>query len=386
MPRLSMLHVLGDSKFGGDSVMVVALGRAAQQMDLDVDVLATHDVFQEVICENGLGLVDLDVIRRPIRPVWEGRGILRLARFLRESSYSLVHTHTSKAGFVGRLASRLAGIPAVVHTVHGFAFHEQSSLLSQTAYSTLERVAARFCDRIITVSEHHRERAIQLGIGKADQVVAIPNGTCLNGIEPTGPRASVRARLGLHPDEFVLLSTGRLAEQKGLEYLIRAMPLCRESIDPTKVLLAGEGPLRQHLERLAVEQRVGDLVQFLGMRDDIADLLHACDLVVLPSLWEGMSISLLEAMAAGKPIITTTIASNLEVTRNGEGALLVPPKAPVELAAAIQTVATNPTCRKRLANRAKEIQREHYTMERMVEAYMKQYQDLFRRKGLETRS
>jgi glycosyltransferase involved in cell wall biosynthesis len=99
-----------------------------------------------------------------------------------------------------------------------------------------------------------------------------------------------------------------------------------------------------------------------------------------------MSISLLEAMAAGKPIITTTIASNLEVTRKGEGALLVPPKAPVELADAIKTIATNPACRTRLARRAKEIQRDRYTMERMVEAYMMQYSELLREKGIKAQS
>jgi glycosyltransferase involved in cell wall biosynthesis len=180
-------------------------------------------------------------------------------------------------------------------------------------------------------------------------------------------------------DEFLVLSTGRLAEQKGLEYLIRAVPLVPTGGRSLKVLLAGDGPLRDELRSLASKLGVEHKVRFLGFRDDIGDLLTAADLVALPSLWEGLSISLLEAMAAGKPVVTTTIGSNREVTGDGYAALLVPPKDPDRLASAIGHLMVDDLRRQQLGTRAAETQRERYGMDRMLGAYLAEYQLLLRR-------
>lgn len=369
-----VLHILGDSKFGGDSVLVLALGLAAQQQGYEVDILATHAVFQEVIRREGLGVIDLDVIRRQIRPVWDVRGILKLTRFLKKAEYSLVHTHTSKAGVAGRLAARRARVPAIVHTVHGFAFHEQSGRVPAAVYRGAERLAARWCDRIVTVSSFHRSWALRARIGAPGQVIDIPNGLPPGRAVASRSRDDVRAEIGV-TDHFVIISTGRLAEQKGLEYLIRAIPLVVDTL-PITVLLAGDGELHSDLKRLVSDLGLDERVRFLGFRSDIGDLLAASDVVVLPSLWEGLSISLLEAMAAGKPTITTSIGSNIEVTNNGEVACLVPPQDPVALANALQTLADDPEMREALGVRARRRQMEHYTMERMSDSYLDLYKSL----------
>ena len=373
-PRL--LHVKG-AGFGGDSVLIVELGRSARLHGFEVDVLATDPRFHELAREAGLGVVDLDVIRRPIRPFWDLRGLVRLTRFLSRAGYTIVHTHTSKAGFVGRLAATRVGVPAIVHTPHLFPFHEESSRASTTAYLGMERLAARWCDVIVTVSEFHRGWALRVGIGRPEQIVAIPNGVPTDRARPTRPRQEVRGELGLG-GSFVVLSTGRLAEQKGLEYLIRAAPLLRPELPAVRIVIAGDGPLRERLSRLVSDLGVRDLVDLLGFRSDVGDLLAASDLVVLPSLWEGLSISLLEAMAAGKPVVTTLIGSNREVTDDGESAVLVPPKDPAALAAAIRALAADPERREALGNLGQAVQRERYTLRRMLNAYESEYERLLR--------
>ncbi|MGH3066653.1 MAG: glycosyltransferase family 4 protein [Gaiellaceae bacterium] len=376
-PRL--LLIKGSAPFGGDCVLMLELGRAARERGFDVDVLATDPHFQAMIRSEGLGLVDLDVIRREIRPLWDLRGLIRLRRFLARSPYAIVHTHTTKPGIVGALAARRAGVPAVMHTVHLFPFHEETGRIVTAVYVAVEKLAARWCDRIVAVSESQRDWALRAGIGRPGQVVAIPNGVSTDRATPRRSRADVRAELGLRDDELVILSTGRLAEQKGLEYLIRAAALLRDDLPDARILLAGDGPRRDRLAKLVSSLELDGRVVLLGRRSDVGDLLVASDLVVLPSLWEGLSISLLEAMASARPVITTSIASNREVTNDGEAAVLVPPKDVESLAEAIRSLAADVPRQHELARRGQEVQRERYELHRMLAGYMAEYERLSKR-------
>src|SRR6476646_8377635 len=316
-----LLHVVGNSRFGGAAPIILGLADLARAEGWQVDILTTDPLFQDAVKQRGLGLVNLDVIRREIRPLWDVAGLLRLRNFLRREPYKIVHTHTSKGGFVGRLASRLADVPVIVHTVHGFAFHERSPIFVRLFYSKLERMAARWCDRIVSVSEFHRRVALDLRICYSRQILAIPNGVAEIGRNTEISPEELRRRLGAHEGELLILSMARLAKDKGLEYLIEAAALLKRTALRFRVLIAGEGPARSHLELLARNLNVTDRVIFLGFREDVGDLLAAADLIVLPSLREGLSLALLEAMAAGKAIIAASIGSHLEVASHADVAL-----------------------------------------------------------------
>ena len=371
-----VLHIVGDSRYGGVARIILGLGRIAKSDGWQVDVLATDAVLQGVLRQADLGVVDLDVIHREIRPLRDFTGLLRLHRFLRKERYTVVHTHTSKAGFIGRLAAWTAGVPAIVHTVHGFAFHEHSPAMVRLFYTRLERMAARWCHRIVSVSHFHRGVALELGICPPAQIEAIPNGITPRAQTAAFDRNSMRRSLGVGEQEVCLLSVARLAADKGLADLIEAATILRPVGRKFRIIIAGEGPERPQLEKLVHRHRLSEIVTFLGFREDVEDLFAASDLVVMPSLREGLSISLLEAMAAGKPIIASSIGSNREVASQGEVARLVPPSDPHMLALAIHQLVSDPQRMARLGTGARAIFESHYTEERMLDDYHRLYRSM----------
>src|SRR5580704_8916084 len=381
MNPLKLLHVIGDSCFGGAGRIILRLGQVAKAEGWQVDVLTTDPVFQRAVRQYGLGLVNMDVVRREIRPLWDLGGLVRLSNFLRREHYEIVHTHTSKGGFVGRLAARLAGVPVIVHTAHGFAFHESSPASARLFYSTLERIASRWCDRIVSVSEFHRRWALELGICRPPKILAIPNGIAALASPGVVP-ADLREELGVREDELLILSMARLAPDKGLEYLIEAAALLLRTERRFRIAIAGDGEVRAQLEELAFNLGVSDRVRLLGFREDVSDLLAACDLVVLPSLREGLSIALLEAMAAGKPIIATSIGSHRELAGQAEIARLVPPADAAAISEAILQISGDPALRTRIGATARNLFESHDTEERMLNSYKQLYFDLVRAKGL----
>jgi glycosyltransferase involved in cell wall biosynthesis len=377
---MKVLHVVGDSRFGGVAWIILGLGRVLQAEGWRVDVLTVDPIFQAEVLRQGLGLVDLDVIRREIRPLWDLGGLIRLRNFLRRADYRIVHTHTSKGGFIGRLASRLARVPVVVHTAHGFAFHEASPRSTRLFYSTLERMASRWCDRIVCVSEFHHRWALELGMCHPSRIIAIPNGIADIASQTRIPASETRRLLGAQPSDLLILSTSRLAGDKGLEYLIEAAAMIRPGARAVKVAIAGDGPVRVRLEDQAQRLGVTDRVMFLGFRHDIGDLLAACDLVVIPSLREGLSMALLEAMAAGKPIIASGIGSHRELAAQAEMARLVPPANSRALYEAIQKLLGDPALMTRLGATARGLFESRYTEGRMLNAYRELYIELLQSK------
>ena len=376
---MKLIHVIGDSRFGGAGRIILRLGQIGQAQGWQVDILTTDTVLQQAVKQHGLGIITLDVIRRKIRPLWDLAGLVRLWDFLRREHYAIVHTHTSKGGFVGRLAARLAGVPVIVHTAHGFAFHERSQPWARLFYSTLECIASRWCDRIVSVSEFHRRWALELGICRPPKILAIPNGIAALASPGVVP-ADLREELGVREDELLILSMARLAPDKGLEYLIEAAALLLRTERRFRIAIAGDGEVRAQLEELAFNLGVSDRVRLLGFREDVSDLLAACDLVVLPSLREGLSIALLEAMAAGKPIVATSIGSHRELASQAEIAQLVPPADAPALCEAILRLTRNPALMARFGAKAQVLFKSQYTEERMLNTYKQLYFDLLKEK------
>jgi len=369
-----VFQLLAGGPWGGGGVVVLALSKRLMQEGCSVWVLSLSDEVSKRFSETGVKVVSSHFWRRDINPL-DLLVFFELFYLFKRGGFDVVHTHTSKGGFLGRIAARLAGVPLVIHTVHGFAFHEFTNPLARLFYIRLEKIAARFCDLIICVNHEDRLTAIEEGIVDPEKIVTIVNGIDLSQFDIEIDVESQKEILGL-PKEAILVGTvGRLAPQKGYKYLIEASPEILRFHPNVWFLYVGDGPLRFELERLAGDLGVGDHCLGLGFRKDIPQLLACFDILVLPSLREGLSITLLEAMAAGKAIVASNIKGNREVLIDGVNGLLCQAGNSEALVKSISTLINNPGKAYVLGKKARETVEKNFDerlmLDRTIEFYFR---------------
>ena len=300
------------------------------------------DLFEEAT-RRGVPVRIVPSLRRRIRPLADAKAVVELVRLFRRERPDIVHTHSSKAGLLGRLAARIAGVPVVVHTVHGWSFHDGMSPLARAVAVAMERVAARWTWPIVVVAEIDAEIGVAAGIGQPQQYVLVRSAVDVNRLRrAAGSRASARAALGIPEGVPVAGTVTRLCRQKDPETLVRAARLMAELQPDARLVVVGDGPLRPQVERLLDELELRDHVTLLGRRSDVEALLPGFDAFVLSSRWEGLPRVIVEAMAVGVPVVSTDVGGIAEAVEDQVSGLLVPPGDAVALANALVRVLGQP--------------------------------------------
>lgn len=287
-------------------------------------------------------ILELPELVREAAPVRDLAALLKLYRFIRRGRFDLVHTHTSKAGILGRVAARLARVPRIVHTPHGHIFWGYAGKVRTEVFVLVERWAASFTDRIVGLTDCEIRHYLARRIGRPGQFVSIPSGVELDRLAPPGRREELRSALGLPPGARLLGSVGRLEPVKGHRYLLEAFRLLAPRHPTLYLAFVGDGALGPELGARAREDGIADRVLFLGWRDDVSALLAALDLFAFPSLNEGMGRALVEAMAVGLPIVASRAGGIPEVLGDGEAGLLVEPGSAPALAWGIERFLEEP--------------------------------------------
>jgi L-malate glycosyltransferase len=309
----------------------------------------------------GVQTIHLGMGRRP-GPVT----LWRLARIFRRRNVAIVHAYLYDASIASRLAGRWARVPVVLTSTRA-----PLDYLPRAAWC-LDRVTARWCHRIIAVSEHTAEVIVRVeGIAR-QKVVVIPNGVDLHRFTPSDPRIA-RAHWGIDEDTFVVASIGRLSKEKGHRYLLQALAAARSNIPSIACLIAGDGPLRGTLESQARTLGLQAVCRFLGDVPKIEAVFAAADVAVLPSVFEGMPNAALEAMAMGCPVIATAVGGSREVVRHGETGFLVPPADPAALASALADIAGSVERRSRMRERSRQIAEACHGIDNMIRSIERLY-------------
>lgn len=300
-----------------------------------------------------------------IDPIINFKSISDLRKIMVEGNFDVVHTHSSVAGVVGRLAAYFARVPIIIHHVHGWGLHERMSTLSKLMYLNLERLCAVFTDRLIAVSNTDIKKGLEYRIASKEKFVLIYNGIDQKRFEQNVDEQQIRQELGLKPDSDLVGMVGRLDEQKNPLDFIRAAELVCKSYPNVQFVFIGDGPLRNESENLIKELELQDKFILLGYRDDVTRIMPVMKITALSSLWEGLPIVFLESLCAGKPIVANNVDGAKEIVVDGETGYLVTPGQPAEMAEKILILLKHESLCNDMAVIAKH-RSEYYSVERMV--------------------
>lgn len=361
----------------GAALHVWHLARRLNRAEFEVTVVSPTDGWlQERVERAGVRHRSLH-LDREIRPVRDLLAVIKLWRLIRRERPHILHLHSSKAGFLGRILRPFVQVAGVVYTPHGLVYRHVDGW-QRRLYLQLERFAARFGDRLICVSDSEREYALLDSLGEPEKVAVIHNGVELPA-KPDLGRGNLRSALQVDDSCRIAAMLSRLERPKQPEDLIQAAAKLAESMarDSFRLVFIGDGPLEASAKRMARVLGVEDVVVFLGYRADVSTLVADVDVAVLASRMEGMPFSLLEAMAAGKPVVGSDVPGVADLIQQGVNGYRFPPGDSVELSSLLARLFEDEGLRRRLGARGREIVAGGHLAENMVVATGELYRDLF---------
>jgi glycosyltransferase involved in cell wall biosynthesis len=388
--KLRVLHVITRLIRGGADENTVSTVEGVDHERFDSEILAgcctEIEGFSSEIRRRTTVLPEL--VRDP-HPLKDLVALVKMVGIIQRGRYDIVHTHTAKAGFLGRVAARIAGVPHVVHTVHGVTFHEHVNPLVRRAYVLLEKVGARLCEVMITVGEDVKQKYLAEAIGRRDQYVTIPSGIDLAPFQaaresPADRREAQRRAFGFGPEDVVVGVVSRLEPRKGHRFLIDAIARLAPDFPDLKALVVVEGPQRGELEDRVRRAGLAERFVFAGYREDIAQVIATFDVAVLTSLWEGLPRVLVQYAMLERPTVTFAVEGASEIVEDGRSGYIVEPKNVDELVDRLRRLVVNAPDRLTFGRRARQRVEERWSVDLMVERISRLYEDVDAGRGRHT--
>jgi glycosyltransferase involved in cell wall biosynthesis len=394
-PRVRILRVIARLNMGGPALHVAYLTEGLERRGYDTTLVSGslargEDSMAFVADARGVEVVRIDELGREISPLRDLMATIRLARLIRKERPQILHTHTAKAGTVGRVAARLAGSrrpPIVVHTFHGHVLRGYFGPVRTLFFRWLERWLASGTTVLVAVSPQVRDDLVALGIAPRERFVVIRLGIELD--ERVAPerngRDESRRYLGISGDRFAVGWIGRMTAVKRTDDVLVAFKRLRDSGVDAVLCMVGDGPDRAGLEQRAHELGVARDTVFVGYQEDVAPFYAAFDALVLPSVNEGTPVSVIEALAAERPVVVTRVGGVPDIVRDGEDGFLVEAGATDDLADRLAQLARDPALRARMGKQGRERVLPRYAVDRLVDDVDRLYRSLLSEAGARRR-
>lgn len=360
--------------YGGAETQLVQLAMQLKARSWSVKLISMlpPEAYVEELTKAGISVVSLNMRRGVADP----RAIFKLATILRYERPQILHAHMVHANLLARIMRLLVHIPVIICTAHST---DEGGKLREIAY----RLTDPLCDLATQVSQAGLARYVLVGAVPPRKICFVPNGVDLEHFNfMPGDREHLRTELGL-PESFIWLAVGRFEEAKDYPVLLQAFAWVWQQQPEVRLYIVGQGALKENVVELADALKISQVVQFLGIRRDVANLMRVADGYVMSSAWEGMPMVLLEASASGLPIVATRVGGIPEIVIDGQTGFLVPPKNPPALAQAMLEMMDLPEeVRQAMGAQGRIYVQEHYGLDKILDEWERIYEGLMQRKGL----
>ena len=389
--RIKVIHIITRLDMGGSAqnTLLTALNHDPNRYSVCLIKGSTHEsamteaeaqlVNKQLATakKQGIEVVDVPALLRRISPFNDIKSFVSIFRILRTSKPDIVHTHTSKAGILGRLAAWMARVPIIIHTPHGHVFYGHFGRSLSKIFLQMEKLLGRITHHHIALTPEECNDYLCLRVSNPGNTTVIYSGVDIRRFRKVAKqRTEKRKELGTPPDSLVIGYVGWLIPIKGVTYLVSAMARAAEQHPKSLLVLVGKGDdkgeeevkLKKQVESLGL----ADKVLFLGWRADVEEIMGCFDILVLPSLNEGMGRVLVEAMAAGLPIVASSVGGIPDLVKDGKNGLLVPPADASALAKTISDLLSDKEKRNRMGEAGKKMCRQY-----SAEAMLEQIDDLY---------
>lgn len=364
MKKIKLLHFIQGLEIGGLEIMVVSLLERIDRSQYRPSICCYDSLgsLSQGLSEKGIGV---HLLKR--RPGIDYLYPFKLARYLRKSKIDILHLHNPTALFYGTLAGKIAGIPCIIYTEHGRDFSSSSKV------KIANRILCRMVDKIVVVAECGKRYLVEHEGVNEKKIIKIYNGIDSKKFGTRQEVTLIRRELGITDDQSLIGIVARLDPIKNHTCLIRAMKIIAAKLSEAVLLIIGDGALRSELESLTAKLQLQNHIKFLGARNNIAELLSVMDVFVLSSLSEGLSLTLIEACAAARPIVATDVGGNAEIVEHESNGLLVPSDQPEVMAKAILEILSHEVKARLMGEMGRKKFQEEFTLNVMV----KKYEDLY---------
>jgi len=379
-----VLRLFSRLNIGGPSVHVVLLSAGLRERAYETRLVVGQESPREgnlldFASQRGVECVAVPGLGREIRPVSDFRALVGLYRMIREFRPAIVHTHTAKAGMLGRLAARLAGVPVVVHTYHGHVLRGYFGPVRNVVFRTVERLLGRGSHALVAVSEAVRADLVSLGVASPPKIRVIPLGLELEPLATTLPEGALRSPARVPPGSPLVAIVGRLVPIKDVGAFLHAAAAVHKALPQARFAVVGDGEERSLLEGLAGRLGLSEVVHFHGWCRDMRSVYGDVDVVVNCSRNEGTPVALIEALAAARPVVATCVGGTPDLLGGGTRGLLVPPGDVPALANAILDTLGNPEPARRRARDGQAYVLAHHSIERLLADVDALYRELLAR-------
>lgn len=384
MDHISVMHLITRLIVGGAQENTLYTAALLDPARYKVQVISgaqtgSEGSLIEEARQQGIPLGILPELVRQISPLKDLQALIKLYRLLQREPYQVLHTHSSKAGILGRLAGHLAGTPVIIHTVHGWSFHDYMSPWLQKTYILLERWMAHYTQALVAVSQKDIDKGLQAGIGRPDQYHLIRSAIPIEQFDASlFDRGKIRQALGIPEQAVVIGFVGRFSPQKNPLDWVRVAKQVGQNQKDVFFLMVGDGPLRDQVEAQLLQAGIRDRTVLTGLRRDIPALLACMDMFMHTSLWEGLPRAIVQALCIELPVLAYSADGVQEIIQNGENGYIFQPGEVKKMAEVCEHLVQHPELRKALGQRGRERVMQEFDLQKMIAQISALYEQFVR--------